>query len=310
VGIELWLFLDFILRDTWWPLALANNAAVFLFLPLVPLALLAWFAPRRRVLLGLLVFPALTFAWLYGGLFLPRLEAAPAGTPLRAMTYNVLYSNRDYAAIAEVVHTVNADVVGFEELSSEHVAALITRLADYPYQALNLGDGLGDVGLVSRFPIESAEAFDLPPRNLAMRVVLNVDGRRVRVYVVHLSADNFGPLQAAAMAPGRFAARAGETNQLRAELETLTDPYLLLCDCNLTDQSAAHRTLRAVLGDSFREAGWGFGHTITVLGFPVPLQRIDYVWHSPAFYATAAQVAGRGGSDHHATWADLTLKTP
>lgn len=308
VFIEVWLFLHFLWQDRFWPLALINGAAVYLFLPLVPLAVLALLSPRWRLLLGLLAFPAMVFVWLFGGLFLPRLGAAPAGTPLRVMTYNVLNSNHDYAAIAGVVAAASPDLVGFQELAAGHTAALGPLLAEYPYQALALGDGIGDVGLLSRYPIESAEAFDLPPRHLAMRAVVTVAGVRVRVYVVHLSANNFALGEAAALAPGRYAARAAETAQLRAELETITEPVLLLCDCNLAATAQAYGNLQAVLDDSFAEAGWGFGHSLTIGSFPLPLQRIDYVWHSAAFYAAAAQVSGQGGSDHHAVWSQLILK--
>ncbi len=75
--IELWVFFEFLTQDRFWPLAILNSAGVYLFLPLLPLAVLAFFSSRRRLLLGLLVFPALTFVWMFGGLFLPRLGTAP-----------------------------------------------------------------------------------------------------------------------------------------------------------------------------------------------------------------------------------------
>jgi vancomycin resistance protein VanJ len=308
IFIELWLFLEFLTQDRFWPLAILNSAGAYLFVPLLPLAALAYFSSRRRLLFGMLAFPALSFLWLFGGLFLPRLGALPAGTPLRAMTYNVLNSNRDFAAIAGAVTAAAPDLVGFEELTSAHWEALGPLLAaDYPYQALDLGDGISDVGFVSRYPIESAEAFALPPRDLALRAVVNVNGRHVHMYVIHLPADNFTLSEAPAVAPGRFADRANNTAQLRAEIEAISEPVLLLCDCNLTSNSYAYRNLRAVLGDSFAEAGSGFGHTLQPLYLLLPINRIDYIWHSAAFYAQVAQVGVLGGSDHHALWADLIL---
>ena len=306
-ALGLWLLARLIWHDTFWPLALISSAAVYLFLPLVPLAVWALFVKPKLWGWALLAGPALLFAWLYGPLFLPRLGPAPAGLPLRVLTYNVLWSNADYPAIAATVRASGADLAGFQELTEAHAAALGPLLADYPYQALHLGAADGRVGLVSRYPIESVEALALPPRNLALRALVNVDGVRVWVYVVHLSANNFGLDHAPAEAPGRYAARAAETAQLAADLAALTAPYLLLCECNLTETSTAYGNLRAVLGDSFREAGWGLGHTLTIPGLPLPLQRIDYVWHSAAFYVAAAHVGPRGGSDHYSTWAQLVL---
>ena len=62
-----------------------------------------------------------------------------------------------------------------------------------------------------------------------------------------------------------------------------------------------------MLNDSFRETGWGFGHTLHPAFSPVPLQRVDYVWHSDEFVATQAFVGQRGGSDHLPFVAKLAL---
>jgi vancomycin resistance protein VanJ len=312
--VALWLLAAVAFQDRFWPLAILNTAAFYVLLPTLPLILVALTSLDWRRLLGLLMLPVLAFLWFYGVLFLPRREPAPSGPFIRAMTYNVLHGNLDFDAIAAVVQDAAPDLVGFQELSAAHAETLDARLAaDYPYRTLTLGDGRSDVGLVSRFPIETAEAFTLPPRDLAMRAVVNVNGQRVWVYVVHLSPNNlldFPIRQLPSLAVGRYANRAAETQQLRAEIAALTEPVLLMCDCNLTDSSAAYRTLRSVLHDSFREAGWGFGHTLQSLQSPVPLQRIDYVWHSAEFYAARAQVGQGGGSDHRAMWADLILRGP
>jgi endonuclease/exonuclease/phosphatase (EEP) superfamily protein YafD len=286
-----------------------NSAAPYLFLPLLPLLIMAARVPRRKVVGALVALPLLAFMWLYGGRFLPRLEAAPTGPALRVMTFNVLNETRDYAALAEVVRAAAPDIVGLQEVTPAHAAAFGALLADYPYQYFPHGTDIYDVGLLSKYPLEAAEDFALPPLDLALRAVVNVNGRRVRVYVIHLSSDNYPLLQAPAWAAERLARRAAEIAQLRAELATQRgQPVLLLCDCNLTDNSAGYRSLEAALGDSYREAGWGFGFTLQPLYAPLPIQRIDYIWHSADFYTTDAQVAGRGGSDHHALWAELILK--
>lgn len=305
----IWLALKIALGDRYWPLAILNTGAEYLALPLIPLAIMSVLSARRALLLGLLAFPTLVFGWFYGALFLPRWQAAPSGARLTAMTYNVLYSNHDFEALAASIRAAQPDLIGFEELTEAHAEALPALLAaDYPYAALSQDTGPMGAGLMSRFPIETSEAFSLPPRNLAMRAVVNMDGRRLRVYVVHLSPNNlldFELSQAPALAVERYAARKGETEQLQAELAALDLPAIMLCDCNLTDTSAAYATLRAVAGDSFGEAGWGLGHSLQTLWSPVPVQRIDYVWHRHEFYAAAAGVGEPGGSDHRPVWAEL-----
>jgi len=67
--------------------------------------------------------------------------------------------------------------------------------------------------------------------------------------------------------------------------------------------------------DSFREAGWGLGHTFPAAGgrywalpYPSLLVRIDYVFHSRDWKAEAAWVGEWDGqSDHRPVIASLTL---
>ena len=104
------------------------------------------------------------------------------------------------------------------------------------------------------------------------------------------------PNRVAAATSDAFTRRAAEVAFLQAKLRGLSEPALLLCDCNLTDTSQAHAELGAFLSDSFREAGWGLRNTndASIL----PMQRIDYVWHSAGLVATMAGVGQAGGSDH------------
>jgi vancomycin resistance protein VanJ len=305
IFIAVWIDLAIVFQDRFWHLAVLNTVAVYSFLPLPPLVIVAAFSADRRLLFGLLIYPMLAFLWLFGPLFVPRVQSAPAGPRLKSMTYNVLFSNEDFDAIAASIRAIGPDVVGFEELTGAHEVLPSLLASEYPYATFSHDVKINDIGLISRYPIETAEWFPLPPLNLAMRAVLDVDGRRLHVFVVHLTANNYPLSQMPARAAARYAARAGETRQLAAVLSALDGPAVLLCDCNLTDTSEAYRTLSAVLGDSFREAGWGLGHTIQPFGAPVALQRIDYVWHSREFFAASAGVGQPGGSDHHPVWAEL-----
>jgi vancomycin resistance protein VanJ len=307
IFIAIWIDLAIVFQDRFWPMAILNTVAVYIFLPLLPLMIIAAFSADRRLLFGLLIYPTLAFLWLFGPLFLPRLQSAPAGPRLKVMTYNVLFSNEDFDAIAASIRAVGPDIIGFEELNYPHAEGLPPRLAvDYPYWAFTpSGKKVSDVGVMSRYPIIESESLSPTPFNLSMRAVVDVDGRRLHVFVVHLTANNYPLSQMPTLAAERYAARASETRQLAAELSALDGPAVLLCDCNLTDTSEAYRTLNAVLGDSFREAGWGLGHTIQPFAAPVAVQRIDYVWHSREFFAASAGVGQPGGSDHRPVWADL-----
>jgi len=83
-----------------------------------------------------------------------------------------------------------------------------------------------------------------------------------------------------------------------------------------------YRLIASVLRDSWREAGYGFGHTFpgtptipgtrpVILGIQVPkwLIRIDCIFHSPDLFASTAQIIpSDGASDHRPVMATLRFR--
>jgi vancomycin resistance protein VanJ len=310
VFISVWLLLRLIVFDRYWPFALVNTFAEYLFVPLPVLAIIVIAVKQWRLLAGLAV-PAAAFAVMFGEFFLPSFSAAPVGQPLRAMTFNVLWENKDIEAMAAAIKQNVPDIIGFEEMHTYHYEGVNAALkADYPYFAPEPETLSGGVGLLSRYPIESFEPFKLPPRNLTLHAVVNVNGTRVHVFVVHLSPNNFFgyPVNEwLGLFEERYASRASETSQLKALIGPITEPVIMLCDCNLADTSQAYETLRSFLTDSHREIGWGFGHSLIHPPNTFRTQRLDYVWHNAAFAATSITVGPQGGSDHLPVTASLTL---
>lgn len=310
--IALWLLSRVLFFDQFWSLALLNTVAQYLFVPL-PLLLAVSVWRRHWPALLTLSIPTIAFVVLFGELFWPPFSrsASDDGQLISAMSFNVLYSNQQYEAIARSIRAASPDVVGLQELTPTSAEAIVNALgAEYPYNALSSLEARRGVGLLSRFPIETADRFPLPPLDIALHTTINVRGERVHVFVVHLSPSNFFNYPAAQFVPlviERYGRRAAEVTRLREEIADLGEPTLLMCDCNLTDTSEAYARLDAFLDDSFREVGWGFGHTLYPSAASIPLQRIDYVWHSEDFVAVEAFVGQEGGSDHLPVVAKLEL---
>ena len=100
-------------------------------------------------------------------------------------------------------------------------------------------------------------------------------------------------------------------------------PAVLLGDLNLTARHPVYARLRgAGLRDAFRDAGRGRGATLPMRpghsgrlrrGWrgprpgPVPLLRVDYVWHTPDLGALDCWVGPDAGSDHLPVLARLAL---
>jgi vancomycin resistance protein VanJ len=303
--IALWLLARAWVFDQVWPLALLNTVAEYLFLPLPVLLFLSlWLRHRSLLLLSL---PILAFILLFGELFWPSMNKPAnlqAGSLITTMSFNVLQRNKNYEAIVSSIQTVSPDLIGFQELTRSNAQALAQRLEkDYPYGTLQNLEQDRSAGLLSRFPLETAEWFSLPPRDIALHTTIKIEGRRVHVFVVHLSPNNFFTASITELIPlvvERYGRRAAEVTALR-------EPVLLLCDCNLTDTSEAYARLSRFLHDSFREVGWGMGHTSYPPQLPFPVQRVDYVWHSAEFVALEAFVGPEGGSDHLPIVAKLKL---
>jgi len=299
--IATWLILRLAFFDQFWPLALANTATEYLFVPLPLFIILTIWKQRWRLFVPLSI-PIIAFAALFGELFLPSF-ASPETDELSitAMSFNVLYKNQMYDAIASSIHAASPDLIGLQELTEPNAIHIINLLKDeYPYYAYKPKDGIS-VGLLSRSPIEKADAFPLPPMDLALHAVINSEGERVHVFVIHLSPNNLFDYPTSEFVPlaiERYNRRANEVARLKDIISGLNEPVLLMCDCNLTDTSEAYAILDTFLDDSFREAGWGFGHTLQPRQAPFPIQRIDYVWHSADFAATEAFVEQDGASDH------------
>jgi endonuclease/exonuclease/phosphatase (EEP) superfamily protein YafD len=108
--------------------------------------------------------------------------------------------------------------------------------------------------------------------------------------------------------------RNRQIEHLMTVLARETLPYIVAGDFNTSDQSLIYPRIASLMGDSFREAGFGFGTSWPVsaaqretFGFLPPLVRIDYIWHSRDWVATQAAQGPPLGSDHLALTATLAL---
>ena len=106
-----WAILHALFGDRWWWLFLPNSFAVYLFLPLPAILVIALLARKRETWIGFGVALALG-AYLFGGLFLPKFQPARASGPtLTVMTCNLLGFNENRGGIVAALRASNADVL-------------------------------------------------------------------------------------------------------------------------------------------------------------------------------------------------------
>ena len=315
----LWLCLAlrFTFQDKWWWLGFLNSLTPYWFMPLLvvgPFAFLAW---KRRLQIASLL-SIVAFLFLFGQLLVPRWDVQTSNGPtITVMTYNLFGGNQDWAAIHETISASEADVIAMQELNREMAEMIRTELAEpYPYQILDFQDSL-----ISRYPVTLTEvtlpdSWGTPPKVYQ----LDWNGQKVTLVNAHFYASflNFDyPFMQWVFREREHQAQL--VTEFAAQVET---PLIVTTDFNATDQSHAYRIMTSQLCDSWREAGWGLGHTFPggpspdlprpmLTGHPVPMWvvRIDYIFHSDDWEALEARLGVWDRvSDHRPVIAVLELQ--
>jgi vancomycin resistance protein VanJ len=319
-----WAILRACFGTRWWLLFLVSTFAEYLFLPLPLILAIALFTRRRETWVGFGAALALG-VYLYGGLFLPSPAGGAGGATLTVMSYNMRGMSWGPQAVVAAIRTADADLVALQELNPSAAEAIGHELVgEYPYQVLDPQAGVTGMGAISRYPLRStgetmAGEWIGTPQVLA----LDFDGKGVTVLHFHAFATNFAG-QGLLSAPSTIEQTVrGREQQARAIVDFVAahpGPLVALGDFNTADQSTAYGLVTDVLTDSWREAGWGFGHTfpggtqpdgsrVTRAGVPLPmwLVRIDYVFHSEHWRAVSARIGPWDRiSDHLPVVAELT----
>ena len=107
---------------------------------------------------------------------------APPPRPLKLMTYNLDFGNRNPGASLDAIAQADADVVLLQEITAEWRAALSKRFAaKYPHQAYRVHKrAAGGLAVLSKLPIRSEELW-APPLGTgawfpAQRIVVDAPG--------------------------------------------------------------------------------------------------------------------------------------
>ena len=338
-GVSGWAIAHRLVGDGFWLLALANAFAIYLFVPLPGMALLAAFARRRGAWIALLIVTLLFFR-LFGSDLLPPSPVARAGADgpeLTVMTYNVLFANTDATPIITSITSAagdpgplprsdggglgwgpgwgpgwEPDLIAFQELTPLLAQQLEPAIgAQYSYRTPPHANCHAEAAIWSRYPLQ-VEAVEDDMLCRVNSVVVDFDGQPVRVVNVH--AWSYTGLDRASVEQS-FQWRREQVASILNMVEGQPEPLIILGDLNSTPMHEMYQTLDRHLVDAFREAGWGLGHTYPAtrthfwsIPLPARLVRIDHIFHSEDWRAEAARVREwDGASDHRAVVARLRL---
>lgn len=259
-------------------------------------------------------------------LFACRPAAEPA--TVRVMSWNIAAGGGDLERIAATIRAAAPDIVGLQEVDvrwSERSAfadqaTLLARMLDMevrfgPIYSI-AGDSVVEAGapalarefgvailtkhpvmesrnhVISRLSTQTTSPEPRPHPGF-LEVVVNLRGRRIRVFDTHLDyrAD-----------PRVRTMQAGEMLEI---VRTGAAPTILLGDLNASPDAAELQPLFSSFADAWSVAsGSGLTYPSTA-----PQKRIDYILISPHFRALRADVLQSDASDHLPVLAELQLIT-
>lgn len=295
------LGLHFLIGERWEMVALLNSFIHLLLLPAFIGIIITTLTRRWRTTLMFIPTIMIMLIW-YGAFFMPRTQSAPESAPiLSVMSYNIWQGDRaHWTDKAEMILASDADIIAVQELDTESAEFLADALGDaYPYQALHhFPRSATGQGVFSRYPILDDEFWRLYRGQ--QRVVIDMNGLEVVLY----NLRGHPPLRA-----DGFVGREREVTAWLARLTTEdeTVPLIIAGDFNMTDRSDDYGRITEYYDDAFREVGFGFGWTFNA-SLPIPLLRIDYLFHNDVVQALEARVIqNSAGSDHNPLIVNLAL---
>lgn len=306
------LVLRQVIGERWAFVALFNALVHLLVLPapllLIPALLL------RKWAIALLLVPSVIAAlvWYVPDLLPKSVAAADPNAPtLTVASFNIASLTTRMDEFTTLILSLDADVIGLQEVRTEAAADLLAALAaEYPHSVSEATDRPYHGQMVfSRYPIRRAEVIVSPLYVRHQRVEMDLNGRTVVVYNLHLAVP---------FVTNGFALRTVDAAAMRERALAETDPVILLGDFNLTPQSEDYARFSRAFTDAFRAAGQGMGFTygprqaprfFPQWQFTLPIARIDYVFYGAGVRAVAMRVEAESvHSDHRPLVARLVLE--
>jgi len=270
-------------------IAIVQSLTPYLAMTLVPVVLVALW---RRQLLLVATACAIGFgvAVLATPLAVPGLQPAAAAdsTGLRVAALNLWYENPDIGAVANMLATVDADVIVFSEFTRAHQSTLqASSLADdYPHRIERSGRGATGIAVWSVNPMRIGDVLETFNDSLDVTVA-GPDGG-VRIAAMHMPTpiidfDAWRTDLATAAQIGR----------------TTDEPTLLIGDLN---SSYWHPDFRRLLDAGFVDAnaaaGSGFSTSWPTDWWIPPFVRLDHALTTGGLVSTDVYDLDVPGSDH------------
>jgi endonuclease/exonuclease/phosphatase family metal-dependent hydrolase len=243
-------------------------------------------------------------------------------------TYNVAQFGRELSGFkAEDILTEmkrqNVDIFCIQEYM-EHIGGK-NNTESYKTYFASIAKGRDDMMIMShRFPIKRSGIIDFgPTNNSGMWADLDVNGRMLRVFNVHLETTGFNrtvhkiakrqmqgtPLEENAIIKSIYGnytrgmvIRARQANIMAREIQKSPYPVIVCGDFNDVPYSYTYNLMKGDLVDGFKECGEGFMRTYRRQNV-----RIDYIFHSETLTGEKYYTQQMSYSDHDPVFMRVTF---
>jgi endonuclease/exonuclease/phosphatase family metal-dependent hydrolase len=251
---------------------------------------------------------------------------------IRIATYNIgsFYNlntgkRPDTAGFNRLIWATDADVLCLQEVALK--TSVLDRhlkkyrsLTAYPYRFWQKGTS---AVIFSKFPIVNQGQIKLDTYvNGCIFVDLNVHGRKIRVYTIHLQSNKITVATNDLASEGDLSeketwskakhivdrvrnvagVRAKQAAIIKAHQEQSPHPAVICGDFNETPLSYTYRQLSAGMQDAFYSAGSGLGFTYSG---KYPFLALDYILADRTFNIYYSKVVRSSYSDHYLVVSDI-----
>jgi endonuclease/exonuclease/phosphatase family metal-dependent hydrolase len=300
--------------------------------------LILWIVRREKrfIILHIIAFvPTIFFSGYFFRPFGGGKNVDTGSENIKLLSYNLqgfripYQKNTTQEKIAEFINGENPDIVCLQEfytndkVTEELFASLLGK---YKYHAVFYSvkrkNSSYGVATFSRYPIKMT--LEIPfekTANAAMYTDIDVNGKVIRVYNVHLQSiklninklfsgknNRFDEIEeVSSRLKTAFIKRAGQVDIMAKHIDVSPYPVIICGDFNDTPMSYTYNKLKGNRLDSFCEAGKGMPSTYRLS--VVPFFRIDYILHDKSMEALTYTVHHIDYSDHFPISSVVKLST-
>ncbi|HZS04888.1 MAG TPA: endonuclease/exonuclease/phosphatase family protein [Blastocatellia bacterium] len=223
--------------------------------------------------------------------------AGPKAHNFRVLLSNVLYRNRNYRLVTDLVRTENPDVVILQEATSEWLEALKELSTSYPYSRRE-PENVGTIACFSRYPLEDVDATITDRAKPWMIITkVNIGGKAVSLISIH---------------PPPPVSRTGLPNRneqfavTAAIARLLPAPMMVVGDLNTSPWSPYFSRFISESGLVSTRKGFGVLPTWPTY-LPPMMIPIDHCLVSPDIKVVNCRTGSDVGSDHLPLVVDLLI---